>query len=46
MGDLILDSVGALLFSLIGYFHMKHDIRMFDWLEKKFFKLNPELKKN
>lgn len=46
MGDLILDSVGALLFSLIGYFHIKHDIKIFNWLEKKFFKLNPELKKN
>ncbi len=35
----------AFCFAVIGYFQMKHDIRMFDWLERKFFQLNPEFKK-
>lgn len=45
MKDLIVDCAGALLFSVAGYFHIKRELKMFDWFEKKFFKLNPELKK-
>ncbi len=44
MEDLIVDSLGALVFAVFGYFHLKRKIHMFDWLARKFFKLNPELK--
>ena len=45
MSDLIVDCLGALIFSVVGYFHIKGEIGMFQRLERKFFKLNPELKK-
>lgn len=45
MWDLIIDCAGALVFSILGYFHIKRQITVFQWFEKKFFKLNPELKK-
>lgn len=45
MGDLIVDCLGALFFSIFGYFHLRKQISLFQRLEKKFFKLNPELKK-
>jgi len=45
MWDLIVDCIAALIFSIIGYFHIKRNINFFQKIEQKFFKLNPELKK-
>ncbi|MEW5894204.1 MAG: hypothetical protein AB1650_00355 [Candidatus Omnitrophota bacterium] len=44
MWDLITNAIGAFLFSLVGYFHIRHGITIFNYLEKKFFRMNPDLK--
>lgn len=44
MWDLILDAIGAFLFSLVGYLHIVGNISVFNRMEKKFFKCNPEFK--
>ena len=45
MWDLIVNALGAFVFSLLGYLHMIGHINLFKSMEKRFFKLNPEFKK-
>jgi len=43
MSDLVVDAVGALLVSLLGYLYLKGDINLFDRVERRFIRRNPEV---
>jgi hypothetical protein len=46
MWDLIVDSIGALFISVLGWFYLKNKrIRFLERLENKFFELNPKFQK-
>ena len=43
MWDLIVDALGALLISILGYLYLKGDIKLFERLEKRLIIKEPEL---
>ena len=43
MSDLVVDAVGALLVSLLGYLYLKGDINLFDRVERRFIRRHPEV---
>ena len=42
MWDLITNAIGAFICSVVGYLQIRHEITVFDYIEKKFFRMNPE----
>jgi len=44
MGDLIVDALGALVVSIVGYFYLRGDIKLFEILERRLIELDPEFR--
>lgn len=44
MWDLIVDALGALVVSIVGYLYLRGDIKLFEILEKRLIDLDPEFR--
>jgi hypothetical protein len=44
MWDLIVDALGALLVSIVGYFYLRGDIKLFEILERRLIERDPEFR--